>query len=390
MSIILHPATSSGQTVGWHIEPGKPHRDWLSAHAFRCDPLLDANRSVAVLVLDEAIDAEWNGGPAQTDVIVHAGPATAKFGLGSVTLGQPWIWRTPRDRALLLGPPPNAEIAPWRMMDAWIDTTTLDYPWFPTLRFTEPGRHVIAAGTPIGAVREVVVWRGAPGWQEQEAGAETKIRQDRLGRVRGELIEAGEPGNLQWRSIARRKTSIKRLGHAADVLVADRWLDPRICQDLVDAFTPADAKWREGVDLWWPNLDDWPAVADALEDIGDAIEAVTHLPVKIENPHVVKWSPGTSMPVHIDVGGANEFPDRRWASVIYLVDLDDGFTHLPDRDITIQPRRGKMATWPGGHVPHGVDPSTEDRYTLIGWWGPACGTGTITATKATQREEKTR
>ena len=82
------------------------------------------------------------------------------------------------------------------------------------------------------------------------------------------------------------------------------------------------------------------------------------------------------MPVHLDVGGSNEYPDRRWASVIYRVDLEDGFTHLPDRDITIRQKRGRMASWPGGHVPHGVDPATRDRFTLICWWGPACGGST--------------
>ena len=370
MSIILHPVSSSNNS-GWHIEPGKPHRDFLSKHAYRCDPLLDANRSVVNLVLDETIDVEWTGGPEQNDTVVHSGPASAKFGIGTFTMRQPWIWKTPRDRAILLGPAPNAEVAPWRMMDAWVDSTSMDYPWFPSVRIIQPGRHVIPVGTVIGSVREVVAWRGAPDWQEQGADAKTQVRQARHARTRGQDVAQKNPGSLQWRKVAKRKTSIRRLGPWMDILQADRWLDPATCDALVEAFTPSDAKWMEGVDLWWPNLDDWPEVANALDDIGDALEAATHLPVEITNPHVVKWSPGKSMPVHIDVGGQNEYPNRRWASVIYLVDLDDGFTHLPDRDVQIQPRKGRMASWPGGHVPHGVDPSAKDRFTLICWWGPA-------------------
>ena len=232
-------------------------------------------------------------------------------------------------------------------------SSALRYPWFPTVRIVEPGRHVIPVGTVIGSVREVVNWRGAPATVETDADPETKTRQTRLAQVRADLLKSGEPGNLQWRQIAKRRTSLQRLGPWRDILTAARWLSPDVCGKLVDAFTPSDAEWLEGVDLWWPDFDAWPAVMDALDDIGDALETVTHLPVEISNPHVVKWSPGKSMPVHIDVGGTNEYPNRRWASVIYLVTLDGGETIFPDRDTTIRPECGKMAAWPGGHTPHG-------------------------------------
>lgn len=371
LSITLFPITDQKQDPGWHLEPGKPSRGWLSSHAYRCDPLLDANRSVQSIVLDAAIDAEWNGGPEQNDVVVHSGPASPKFGLGSITFGQPWIWRTPRDRALLLGPVPNAEIGPWRMMDAWIDSSKLWYPWFPTLRLLQPGRHLIPEGSVIGSVREVIAWRGAPETAEEIPDEAARVRQTRLGAVRTQLNAAGDPGNLQWRQMAKRKTSIRREGPWRDVLTARRWLAPAVCERLISEFTPSDSKWRDNVDLWWPDLDSWPDVADALDDIGDAIEAATHLPVKISNPHVVKWGPGESMPVHIDVGGRNEFPNRRWASVIYLKTLDSGDTLFPQYDLRIRPKQGKMVAWPGGHTPHEVEPADKERYTLICWWGPA-------------------
>ena len=82
MSIVLHPATENPPPPGWRIEPGKPSRKWLSAHAYRCDPLLDANRSCVVIVLEAALDVERNGGPGQNDVVVHAGPATRNSAWG--------------------------------------------------------------------------------------------------------------------------------------------------------------------------------------------------------------------------------------------------------------------------------------------------------------------
>ena len=170
---------------------------------------------------------------------------------------------------------------------------------------------------------------------------EMQLRQHRLSRVRAQLIEEDKPSNLQWRRMSKRKSSIRRRGPWMDILTAVKWLDPKTCKDLIASFEPADAQWRDGVDLWWPNLKEWPGVEDALDDIGDAIESITHLPVKMSNPHVVKWEPGISMEVHIDVGGNNEYPERRWASVIYLNSIKEGGeTIFPDRDLMIQPSEG--------------------------------------------------
>lgn len=372
MTINLHRISQA--SPGWHFEAGKPARDWFSAHAYRCDPLLDANRSCLVMVLDEDIECSWNGGEGQTDVVIHSGPASAKFGIGTLTLGQQYVWRTPPDRALLLGPPPNANpVNPWRMMDAWIDAPTLDYPWFPTIRILREGHHRIKAGTPIGSIREVVGWRGAPETVDWNPGERTKARIKRLGVERARRGRDKEEGALQWRQIARRKASIRREGPWLDVLTATRWLSAEVCDQMIADFEPANTSWRSGTSLWWPDFEGYPIVADALDDIGEAIEAATHLPVQMSNAHVVKWSPGAEMPVHIDVGGRHEYPERRWSSVIYLRSCTSGATIIPEYDIAMLPEQGRMLAWPGGHLPHGVEPADEDRYTLICWWGPEKG-----------------
>ena len=322
-------------------------------------------------MLDEDIEVEWTGGAGQHDVTVHAGPAVAKFGLGTLTLRQPWIWRTPRDRALLLGPVPNAEIRPWRMMDAWVDSAHLNYPWFPSIRLLERGRHVIPAGTAVGSVREVVAWRGAPETIEREQDARTQTRHDRLRKARDARHGLGDETTRIWRRSASRRAALAREGPWLDVLTARKWLRAEKCADLIAAFEPSPARWREGTALWWPDLGLHAELAEALDDIGDAIEDVTALPVKVSNPHVVRWSPGASMPIHSDIGGSNEFPERRWTSVIYLNTVGEGGqTVIPDRGVETSPAAGSMAAWPGGHVGHGVQPAAEDRYTVVCWWGP--------------------
>ena len=81
MSINLHYISETEIKCGWKLEPGRPVRDWFSNHVYRCDPLLDANRSTLSMILTEDIDVDWNGKSDPSDVTVYKGSAMPKVWL---------------------------------------------------------------------------------------------------------------------------------------------------------------------------------------------------------------------------------------------------------------------------------------------------------------------
>ncbi|MCY4259090.1 MAG: DUF6065 family protein [Rhodobacteraceae bacterium] len=352
-------------SCGWHIETGTQKREWLNNHAYKCGPILDANKSCLNMVLDEDIVCEWNGGPNQNDAKVLQGPADAKFGVGTITLHQSWIWKTTIDKAILLGPPPNHDEVDWRMMDAWVDSHKLNYPWFPTIRLLKPGKHTIPKGSVIGAIREVSPHSAPPYFLEKKADEITSQRHKRLGANR--TSGRGAPGFV-WRKQARRHANLERTGVWLDVLQGDKWLERDECENLIKGFTDTNTQWRENVEVWWPDKTKYSYLAEAFDDIGLAIESVTGIPVQIDNPHVVRWKPGSFMPLHIDIDGGYE--QRQWGSLIYLnTTKSGGLTIVPSREIESTPFMGRMMAWPAGTTPHSVTEVEQDRYTAICWWG---------------------
>ena len=312
------------------------------------------------MVLTETISCEWDGHEAQYSTKVLSGPAESKFGMGTITLRQPFIWRTPPDRALLLGPQPNAPISLWRMMDAWIDSSRLTYPWFPTLRLLHPGMHEIPRGTVIGSIREVVAHNGPPTTAGTELPAQAQNRHQRMADWRA----SGRDG--LWRASSRRFDAVQRNG---DVFTGRGWLGEDACCDLLNAFDPRDTSWRPDVGIWRFDLAEWPELNEALDDIGELLARATAIPLIMLNPHGVRWESGASMPAHIDIGGELEFPERRWSSVIYLNSVESGGrTLIPTFGARIEPAPGAMAAWPGGVVAHAVEAANEPRHTVICWW----------------------
>ena len=81
--------------------------------------------------------------------------------------------------------------------------------------------------------------------------------------------------------------------------------------------------------------------------------------------HAVKWREGLAMPKHVD------FDFHTWTSVIYLNDdYEGGETVVGDKEIT--PRQGKIVTFQGPSVLHGVNKVLKgDRYTVPVWYRSA-------------------
>lgn len=172
-----------GRAMGWTPRVGKVDLERLvrgdetfrvaARHASRCDPLMDAMRTSVELVLDQDLVVEWKGGGGTLDieVVEPLGIFKSAFGLGTVTCDRSCIWRAPEGYDLLIGPVPHQEQRDWACMDAVVPGD-LDYPWFPTIQFFRPGRHVIPAGTAIASVRLVAA--GPVGFEFTDEPPETR------------------------------------------------------------------------------------------------------------------------------------------------------------------------------------------------------------------------
>lgn len=92
----------------------------------------------------------------------------------------------------------------------------------------------------------------------------------------------------------------------------------------------------------------------------------------LDNPHVVKWEKGDSMRPHSDYGAKNEFPWRKYASIVYLNnEYIGGEVFFPQLNLEIKPRKGTLVIFNGGELFHGVKEVLEgERFTFASWLAP--------------------
>ena len=353
---------SAGDDCGWTLADGKAKREAFLRHAYRCDPLVAANRSCLEIVLADDIEINWNGGSTLSDLKVLAGKAESRFGLGTITMLQPYIWKTTDQSWLLLGGQPNPEQCEWRMMDALISTEDLNYPWFPSIRFFRPGIHKIAAGTVVGSVRSVCAGSNPPTYKFKAADEPLRKRHRDLAEHRD------QDGHRQlwfYRQSLRRRLSLTAHGEYSNILVGKGWLGRKPCDRLISDFEHNDTDWGIA-DVWRLDCAKYPELGEAISDAGSAIQRLIGIPVRSVNVHGVRWKPGDSMPLHSDYGARDEFPNRHWTTVIYLNNAEGGKLLLPEMQIS--PAAGQMISLPGGTMQHGVSKVLETRYTVVMWW----------------------
>ena len=91
---------------------------------------------------------------------------------------------------------------------------------------------------------------------------------------------------------------------------------------------------------------------------------------EIDNLHLMVWNVGHKMRPHSDYGGQNEFPNRDYASIIYLNDdYEGGDLVIPKIKFVNKPKKGQLVTFAGGKLLHGVTKITKGkRYTSICWF----------------------
>jgi hypothetical protein len=91
--------------------------------------------------------------------------------------------------------------------------------------------------------------------------------------------------------------------------------------------------------------------------------------------HTQKWEPGAFARIHSDNtdehGNSGPFERSRYAAFVYLNDdFDGGLLNFPSHKVSIKPKVGMLAVFPGGHKNmHEVTLITKGiRYTLGSFW----------------------
>jgi hypothetical protein len=131
------------------IRAASPRRDWMDetpeSFAYRCLPLNIANAHGWEILSPCGFEAEWNGGPAVSDVVVRPDEGArqeqvpvALFGHGTVTFHVEGLFRTPPGYNLWISGPPNSAkdgIAP---LNGIVETDWSPFTFTMNWRFTRP------------------------------------------------------------------------------------------------------------------------------------------------------------------------------------------------------------------------------------------------------------
>jgi hypothetical protein len=143
---------------------GKKTREWFTDHAYFCLPLTMANQHGFTILAEYDFSVFWNGGNQPEDLIVNVKAQTGSdlpyaqiisshFGMGTVTIQNPWVMRSPKGINLLVMNPPNYYIDGIIHMSACIETDNLRRDFTFNLKITRPNHLIeIKKGTPVGYV----------------------------------------------------------------------------------------------------------------------------------------------------------------------------------------------------------------------------------------------
>lgn len=143
------------------VRPGATARDWMDStnqsFAYRCLPLLIANACGWELLLPCDLEAEWNGGPALSDITVtvnnddfgNGRMASSHFGHGILTFNTGFVIRTDVGVATLVRGAPNLPKAGIAPLEGIVETDWLNFSFTMNWIFTAPGKVSFRAGEPF-------------------------------------------------------------------------------------------------------------------------------------------------------------------------------------------------------------------------------------------------
>ncbi|KAB2725344.1 DUF6065 family protein [Brucella intermedia] len=128
------------------IVPGRPERDWMDAFhmrfPYRCLPLTMANASGWEILCPSDVSASWNGGNAQSDIVIEtASPhlVHSHFSHGVLTFHTGYLFRTPPGISLWVSGAPNLIKDGIQPLTGLVETEWLAFPFTMNWRFTRPG-----------------------------------------------------------------------------------------------------------------------------------------------------------------------------------------------------------------------------------------------------------
>ena len=356
------------------LVPGEKARDWLPKHAYKCLPVTVANEYGYDLVTEADIKVTWNGREAVQSLTASGCGAKSHFGGGTFTLDIGLMFKTPEGFGTRLSPCPNSFNSTFVPMTAFVETDKLDYPFFLTVKMLLTGTALIPKGTILGRLTfernpddsRIVLSREPRHIQaKRDENIERRRKDDKKGEARF-YHDLPIKKNFSQRVIKLELVYEK-------VLVIDDFLSPEQCAWMVDYAKSKPSTHLEDDPFWdnriWHDAPHPPDIKKKLSTIRDLISA--EFRTKAAPPEsswqIVRWQDGLCMPLHMDYGAKGEYPNREFASIIYLNDdYLGGQTYLKSGEVII-PKTGRLVIFRGGSKPHGVRTVTGDRFTCINW-----------------------
>ena len=137
---------------------GKKKRDWFNEHAYFCLPLTVGNQHGFIVKSAYEFAVFWNGGRELKDTTVkfetkdnYGQIISSHFGMGTVTIQNPWTIRTPKGINTLIMNPPNFYIDGIIHMTACVETDNVRRDFTFNLKITRPNYWIfVPKGTVIG------------------------------------------------------------------------------------------------------------------------------------------------------------------------------------------------------------------------------------------------
>jgi len=139
-------------------------RDWFINHAYFCLPLTIANQYGFGIKSLSTFDVTWNGGDRPEDVdikFIDKSNSTfqiisAHFGMGTFSMQNHMVWKTPENINLITMNPPNMFIDGITNMNGVVEADNLKRDFTFTLRITRPNHTIrINRGDIISAILPV-------------------------------------------------------------------------------------------------------------------------------------------------------------------------------------------------------------------------------------------
>lgn len=141
------------------IVPAWASREWMDAtgqrFAYHCLPMVLANQSGWFVLAPHDAEAEWNGGPAASDLVVrvsgnpHTVQAMSQVGSGIVTWMIPYVFRTSPGWNLLCRGPSNFVKDGICPLEGLVETDWSVASFSMNWKLTRPGKCAFKAGEPI-------------------------------------------------------------------------------------------------------------------------------------------------------------------------------------------------------------------------------------------------